>query len=272
MDARQDQIAKGTEVTAERRKPTSCRTSGARRLAAMDAGIDVQVVPLTAPSCEELDAESAVPVAKDANDRLFWRRQGASRSSGWLCCTADRGSRCIRKGTRASRHPAGPQGRHDQRPRARALSGRYWSIFECAQALGVPIYLHPTLPHPNVMKTYFEGYDELSLAAWGLALETCTHFLRLVFAGIFDTYPGLKIILGRLGEGLPFWVHRINHHTHQSAARRGLKKTPAQYLRDNLVVRTSGNLFTPAFLCTVMAHGSRCPAYSRSYQVYGYVP
>jgi len=133
---------------------------------------------------------------------------------------------------------------------------RFWGIFECAQALGVALYIHPTAPHPAVMKAYLEGYDELALAAWGFAAETCTHFLRLLFAGVFDAFPKLKIIPGHLGEGLPFWLHRLNDHTFMAAQHRGLKRTPAQYLVENLVVTTSGNFYTPAFLCTLMALGS----------------
>src|SRR5262249_59190894 len=83
--------------------------------------------------------------------------------------------------------------------------------------------------------------------------DTGAFFLRLVFAGVFDAFPHLTFILGHLGEGLPFMLHRINDQTHLAAARRGLKKTPAQYLTENLVVTCSGNFYAPAFLCTVMA-------------------
>jgi predicted TIM-barrel fold metal-dependent hydrolase len=231
---------------------------GSSRLAAMDAaGIDLQVVSLTAPGCEGLDAESAVSIAKDANDRLFDAiKAHPKRLAGFAAlptadpeAAAEELERAVTrlgfKGAMINGHVRGSY----------LDDKKYWSIFECAQALDVPIYLHPTLPHPNVMKTYFEGYEELSAPAWGFAIETSVHFLRLVFAGLFDAYPRLKMILGHLGEGLPFGIHRLNDHTHQSAARRGLKKTPAQYLRENLIVTTSGNFFTPAFLCTVMAVG-----------------
>ena len=133
---------------------------------------------------------------------------------------------------------------------------KYWPIFERAQALDVPIYLHPTLPHPLAVKAYFEGYEELARAGWGFAVDTSCHFLRLVFAGVFDAYPRLKIILGHLGEGLPFAMHRLDDHTHRAAARRGLKKRPLQYFKENLLVTTSGNWYEPAFLCTLLALGA----------------
>jgi 2,3-dihydroxybenzoate decarboxylase len=133
---------------------------------------------------------------------------------------------------------------------------KYWPIFERAQALDVPIYLHPTLPHPLAVKAYFEGYEELARAGWGFAVDTSCHFLRLVFAGLFDAYPKLKIILGHLGEGLPFAMHRLDDHTHRAAVRRGLKRRPLDYLKDNLLVTTSGNWYEPAFLCTLLALGA----------------
>jgi 2,3-dihydroxybenzoate decarboxylase len=105
------------------------------------------------------------------------------------------------------------------------------------------------------MQAYFTGYEELALAAWGFGIETGAHFLRLVFAGVFDAFPNLIVILGHLGEGLPFMLHRINDQTHLAAARRGLKRTPAQYLRENLVVTCSGNFSAAAFRCAVMALG-----------------
>jgi len=74
--------------------------------------------------------------------------------------------------------------------------------------------------------------------------------------GVFDAYPRLKIILGHLGEGLPFAMHRLNEHSWAAAKRRGLKKQPIEYLRDNLVVTTSGNWFEPAFRLHAAALGS----------------
>lgn len=105
------------------------------------------------------------------------------------------------------------------------------------------------------MKAYFEGYEELSFAAWGFAIDTGAHFLRLVFAGLFDAFPDLRIILGHLGEGLPFVLHRLNDQPHQAAARRGLKKTPAEYLTQNLAVTCSGNFSAPALLCAIETLG-----------------
>jgi len=232
---------------------------GAERLAHMDAaGVDVQVLSFGSPGPQAFGAEVAIPMARDANDRLYQAIQkNPGRFAGFAALpTADPEAaaqeleRCVSKlgfkGAMIHGHTRGSF--LDER--------KYWTIFERAQALGVPIYLHPTLPHPEAVKAYFEGYEELARAGWGFAVDTSCHFLRVVFAGVFDAYPRLRIILGHLGEGLPFAMHRLNDHTWRSAARRGLKKTPLQYIRENLLVTTSGNWYEPAFLCTLLALGA----------------
>ncbi len=232
---------------------------GAERLAHMDAaGVDVQVLSFGSPGPQAFGAEVAIPMARDANDRLYQAIQkNPGRFAGFAALpTADPEAaaqeleRCVSKlgfkGAMIHGHTRGSF--LDER--------KYWTIFERAQALGVPIYLHPTLPHPDAAKAYFEGYEELARAGWGFAVDTSCHFLRIVFAGVFDAYPRLRIILGHLGEGLPFAMHRLNDHTWRSAARRGLRKTPLQYLRENLLVTTSGNWYEPALLCTLLALGA----------------
>jgi len=222
------------------------------------AGVDVQVLSFGSPGPQAFGAEVAIPMARDANDRLYQAIQkNPGRFAGFAALpTADPEAaaqeleRCVSKlgfkGAMIHGHTRGSF--LDER--------KYWTIFERAQALGVPIYLHPTLPHPEAVKAYFEGYEELARAGWGFAVDTSCHFLRVVFAGVFDAYPRLRIILGHLGEGLPFAMHRLNDHTWRSAARRGLKKTPLQYIRENLLVTTSGNWYEPAFLCTLLALGA----------------
>jgi predicted TIM-barrel fold metal-dependent hydrolase len=132
---------------------------------------------------------------------------------------------------------------------------KYWPIFEAAESLGVPIYMHPRNPSPAAMKAYYEGYEDLAFAAWGYAVDTATHFLRIVFSGAFDAFPKLKFVLGHWGEGLPFWIHRLNDHAQFSAKKRGLKRAPKEYLLENLVVTCSGNFSIPSFLCVLTAVG-----------------
>ena len=231
---------------------------GEKRLSHMDAaGIDVQVLSFASPGPQAFGAEVAVPMARDANDRLHETvKAHPTRFAGFAVlptaspdAAAEELDRCVAKlGFKGAMVHGHQQGSFlDER--------RFWPIFERAEALDVPIYLHPTLPHPLALKAYFEGYEELARAGWGFAVDTSCHFLRLVFAGLFDAYPRLKIILGHLGEGLPFAMHRLDSHTRAAAARRGLNRTPLEYLRENLLVTTSGNWFEPAFICTLLALG-----------------
>jgi 2,3-dihydroxybenzoate decarboxylase len=232
---------------------------GAERISRMDAaGVDVQVLSFGSPGPQAFAPDLAVPMARDANDRAFEAVQAhpqrfaafAALPTSAPQAAADELERCV---TRLGFKGAMIHGH----ARGEFLDDRkFWAIFERAQALEVPIYLHPTLPHPDVHRAYFGGYEELARAGWGFMIDTSCHFLRLVFSGVFDAYPKLQIILGHLGEGLPFAMHRLHDHTYRAAARRGLKKTPLEYLRDHLLVTTSGNWHEPAFLCTLLALGA----------------
>jgi predicted TIM-barrel fold metal-dependent hydrolase len=232
---------------------------GESRIAHMDAaGIDVQILSFTSPGPQAFDASVGMPLARDANDRLHEAmRRHPKRFAGFAALpTADPQlaakelERTVKKlGFKGAMIHGSQQGSFlDQK--------KYWVLWECAQELDVPIYLHPALPAPAAIKAYFEGYEDLARAAWGFAVDTSIHFLRIVFAGVFDAYPGLKIILGHLGEGLPFAMHRLNEHSFGAAARRGLRKQPIDYLRENLFVTTSGNAYEPALVCTLLALGA----------------
>jgi len=229
------------------------------RIAHMDAvGIDVQVLSFGSPGPQAFDAAAGIPMARDANQRLYETMQKhPTRFEGFAAlptadpqASADELERTVKK--------LGFKGAmiHGHQQGSFLDDKKYWAIWERAEALDVPIYLHPRQPSLAAMKAYFDGYEDIAGAAWGFAVDTSIHFLRILFAGVFDAYPNLKIILGHLGEGLPFAMHRLNDQAHRSAARRGLKKQPIEYIRDNLVVTTSGNWYEPAFLCTLLALGA----------------
>ena len=232
---------------------------GAQRLAHMDAaGVDVQVLSFGSPGTQGFGPEIAIPMARDANDRAYEAvKAHPDRFAAFAALPTADPKAAARELERAVTK-LGFKGAmiHGHTQGSFLDEKKYWVIFECAQSLGVPIYLHPTYPHPDAIKAYFTGYEDLARAAWGFAVDTSCHFLRMVFAGVFDAYPDFKIILGHLGEGLPFAMHRLNDHTYRSAAKRGLKKTPLQYLKDNMLVTTSGNWYEPAFLCTLLALGA----------------
>lgn len=99
-------------------------------------------------------------------------------------------------------------------------------------------YIHP---RPSHNAAQYEGHPELTGAAWGFASETATHALRIVYSGVFDRFPTAKLVLGHLGESLPFPAWRIQHGINFSPNGRGTKRRLADYLADNIWVTTSGN-------------------------------
>jgi predicted TIM-barrel fold metal-dependent hydrolase len=231
---------------------------GAARLKAMDAtGVSLQVLSLTQPGTQGFGANVAVPMARDANDRVAQAvKVHPDRFAGFASLATADPNEAAKELERAVKTLGFKGAMINSHTQGEFLDDKkYRPVLECAAALDVPIYLHPREPHPAVMEAYFKGFEDISTAAWGFAMETCTHFLRLVMAGVFDQYPKLRFILGHLGEGLPFWLDRFDDHTRYHMKQRGLKKSPRQYLTENLVVTCSGNFSTPAFLCTIMALG-----------------
>lgn len=130
----------------------------------------------------------------------------------------------------------------------------YLPFWERVEALGVPFYLHPRNPLPNQRRIY-EGRSELLGPTWAFAVETGTHALRLLTSGLFDRFPGLTIILGHLGEFLPFALNRleqrISHIPHLQLA-----KPATAYLRDNFYISTSGNNHTASLIGVLLELGS----------------
>ncbi len=102
----------------------------------------------------------------------------------------------------------------------------------------------------------FLAYPVLSSAILGFSAEVSLHALRLIFSGVFDTFPRLKIILGHLGEALPYWMWRIDNHWLRGPGGKRLKKKPSDYIRDNFFITTSGMCWYPALLCSSLALGA----------------
>jgi 2,3-dihydroxybenzoate decarboxylase len=134
---------------------------------------------------------------------------------------------------------------------------RFWPIFDRAQKLDVPIYLHPSIPMQVVMDAYYKDYVKefpmVIRAAWGFTVETATQAIRLVLSGIFDKYPDLKIVLGHLGETLPFLLWRIDQSLSRPGA--GRKLSFRDEFSKHFHVTTSGNFSDPALLCCVQELG-----------------
>jgi gamma-resorcylate decarboxylase len=131
-----------------------------------------------------------------------------------------------------------------------------WDFWARVEALGVPLYLHPRSPLPSQRRIY-EGYPVLADSPWGFGAETAMHTLRLILSGLFDRFPRLRIILGHLGEGLPFLLPRVEHRLrHMIPEVRGRQVKPVTfYLRENFYVTTAGHFRTQALIDTLLEIG-----------------
>jgi predicted TIM-barrel fold metal-dependent hydrolase len=232
---------------------------GELRIREMDeAGIDVQVISHGAPSTQRLDPETAVRLARNANDRLA---QGIAmhpdRFAGFAAlptpdpkAAADELERTVTQ--------LGFKGAmvHGLTNGVFFDDQRFWPIFERAQGLDVPLYVHPAVPHSAVVEAYYQDYltdfPTLRTAAWGFTVETATQGIRLVLSGVFDAYPDVKIILGHMGEGLPFLLWRIDHALSRPGNRRVSFR---EQFSQHFYITTSGNFSTPALLCSMMELG-----------------
>jgi 2,3-dihydroxybenzoate decarboxylase len=146
--------------------------------------------------------------------------------------------------------------------------GQYYDLpkfapfWERLEQLQVPLYLHPRLPLPSQRRAY-EGYEYLLASPWGFTAETATHAIRLILSGLFDRFPGLTIILGHLGELLPFALPRMAQRLRYIGV--PIKRTVVDYFRDNFYVTTSGNYHTPSLIAAMMEIGSDRILYATDY-------
>jgi 2,3-dihydroxybenzoate decarboxylase len=228
------------------------------RLKEMDeAGIDMQVVSHGAPSTQKLGPDVAVALTRRVNDRLHAAVSAnpkrlaafAALPTADPAAAADELERTVKLGFKGAMI-------HGLANGIFLDDKRFWPIFARAEALGVPIYLHPSVPHPAVMEAYYQDYAKdfpmVIRAAWGFTVETATVALRLVLSGLFETHPRLTIILGHLGETLPFLVWRID----SALSRPGQKQVSfREIFCGNFYITTSGNFSNPALLCCVMEMG-----------------
>jgi 5-carboxyvanillate decarboxylase len=250
---------------------------GAQRIADMDAsGIAKQIVFLTAPGVQVFDAPLGTSLARDANDELIEGiRKHPTRYAALAAIAPHDPRNAVKelqrsvglgfKGVVVNSHT---QGEYLDEP-------KYWEILEAAAALDVPIYIHPNTPPPSMIGPFLpRGLDG---AIYGFAVETGLHLMRIIQAGLFDRFPKLRIVVGHLGEGLPFWLFRLDF-MHQSMVRakrypgvQELRKRPSDYLKENVWVTTSGMQWAPAILFCQQVLGVDRVLYAMDYP-YQFVP
>jgi hypothetical protein len=249
---------------------------GEGRIAQMDAaGIDMQVLSHTAargPGEDEMlaDPQEAINTATEANEFLAAAvKQYPDRFGGFATlptpipeAAADELERTVKeygfKGAFINGHTG-----------SRYLDDKFfWPILERAESLRVPIYIHPTPPPQPVIDAYYSGFSPevifgFSTNGWGWHIETAVHVLRMILGGVFDQFPDLQIIIGHLGEALPFMLPRLDRNMGQAMTK--LNRSIGAYLRENLYYTFSGFNFIPTFLDLFMQVGADRIMFSADY-------
>ena len=237
------------------------RDLGEGRLADMDAaGIDMQVLSLSAME-GEARPDSAAALVRSSNDMLAEVvRRNPRRYAGF-----------------AALAPGDPEGAAVELERCVTKLGllgamidgtidgqfldnkRFEPVLEAAEQLGVPLYLHPAPPPSRVKEAYYSGLPEavafsLSISGWGWHAETGLHSLRLVVAGVFDRFPKLQVIIGHMGEFIPYCLARSDVMLSRAAPH--LRRRVADYFRTNFHITTSGYFTTPPLVCALSVFGA----------------
>jgi uncharacterized protein len=226
---------------------------GEERIAEMDAaGIDMQVLSLNAPGLEQADAAEQIVLAAEANDFVAEAiRKHPLRLSAFAALptsTPDKAAKEFERRVRQDRFKGANINGHT---RGRYLDDQFFSpILECAQALNVPIYLHPTIPPKAVCDASYSGFSApvsamFASAGWGWHIETATHLIRMILGGVFDRYPNLQVIIGHLGEGIPFMLPRLERNFPQSLTQ--LRRPIGSYFRENVYYTFGGFNFPTTF-------------------------
>lgn len=250
---------------------------GERRIADMDeSGIAKQIVSLTAPGVQVFDAGTAAALTVDYNDSLAEAVARYPERLAGLAAVAPQNpahaaaelERAVRRlGLKGAIVNSHTQGEYLDDP-------KFWPIFEAAEALDVPVYIHPQTPPRSMIEPFLDS--GLDGAIFGFAVETGLHMLRLIVSGVFDRFPKLRIVVGHLGEGIPYWLFRIDFF-HEGIVRTGryekvrpLRKKPSDYMRENFYVTTSGMAWEPAIMYARQVLGADRVMYAMDYP-YQYV-
>jgi 5-carboxyvanillate decarboxylase len=231
---------------------------GAGRIADMDkAGVEMQVLSIGSPGVDEIDVESGTKMAKVVNDGMAKAiKLHPDRFAGFAAIATGDPQEAAKELERAVKELGMKGAKISSHGRGEYLDlKKYWPFWAKAEELDVPIYLHPKEPPPDMIKPYLT-YPILSTAMWGFAADAGLHAVRLICSGLFDEHPGVKVIMGHLGESIPLWLWRMDNIWKRSSLRGNLKKRPSEYFHNNFYVTTSGMYWDPAFLFTMQVLGA----------------
>jgi len=251
---------------------------GEQRLADMKAaGIDHQIIALTAPGVQVFDPATASSLAIDANDQLAEAcRRHPDRFTGMAAVAPHDPANAVKEMERGIRKlgfkaviiNSHTQGHYLDEP-------QFLPVLEAAEALDAPIYLHPNTPPAAMIQPFLEA--GLDGAVYGFGVETGLHMLRIIVSGVFDRFPKLQFIIGHAGEALPFWLYRLDY-MHAATVRserypnvKALKHPVSHYLRNNVYITNSGVAWQPAIEFCQKTIGVDRVLYAMDYP-YQYMP
>jgi predicted TIM-barrel fold metal-dependent hydrolase len=244
---------------------------GDKRIAEMDAaGIDMQVLSLNSPGVEQIEPEEAIACARDANDFLAdVIKRHPTRFAGFASLPVQAPERAAEEFERCVRQLGFKGANINGHTRGRYLDDPFFSpILECAEALGLPIYLHPTVPTKAVSDALYGGLSPavsgiFASSGWGWHIETAIHLLRMILSGVFDRHPKLQVAIGHMGESLPFMLPRLNKTLSPQVT--SLVRPVADYLRQNVHYTFGGFNFAPTFLNLLLEVGVERIMFSADY-------
>jgi 5-carboxyvanillate decarboxylase len=222
---------------------------GEERLAAMDAvGVARQLLLLTTVGNPQmLPAAEGTALARLANDRLAEAVAAHPGRYAGLACVAPQDAEAAAAELDRAINTLGLRGLviNSNIDGEYLDEDRFRPLLEAAAALSAPLYIHPTLLPADAIRPYLK-YG-LMAAIWGFAAEASVHALRLILSGAFDRFPQLEVVLGHLGEHIPFSLPRIdsNHLETKANAAPWLQRLPSEYFRDHFHVTTSGMNLAP---------------------------
>ena len=238
--------------------------SGEARLAQMDrAGITMQVLSVISPGAELLEGQAGIDLAREANDRLADLIAGhPDRFGGLALLPMSSPGAAAAELERASRQLKLPGAMIHGLSSGKFLDHPSFApLLDMAETLQVPIYLHPSPPPRPVFEAYFSGLDQdlghsLATGGWNWHAETALHVLRLVVSGTLDRHPGLRLIVGHMGEGLPAMLARCDRLFSRAVDDGRLTRTVSQALLDQLWITTSGFFDLPCFMAALLTFGT----------------
>ncbi len=221
--------------------------------------VDMHLLALTSTGVQMMAPDRAVAVAEVGNDRLHEAIQKhPDRFTGLATIAVQDPPRAVKEIERAITKLKLNGIMINSHTNGEYLSEpKYWPILEAIEDLNVALYIHPRAPIPLMAKAY--RADHLEHAIWGYQAETGLHGLRLITGGVFDQFPKLQVVLGHMGEGIPYWLYRLDFmygRVKIDFGRRKLKLTPSEYFKRNFYITTSGMNWEPTLKFCIEAVGA----------------